>query len=460
MRTEPQITNFRTLGLIGVGFRWLDCSWEPEFSTALILSQERLLKALMDHPTLTSLSIQFASQGILEGALGLHCWMPLFGFKNLTSLELYHFYDRALDAIRSIARLLGDNQGIRKLGLAIGCETDVSGIPEILVAPPERGFLERLCKEYSRLKSVAPLPLDTLRLGHGLFLRASKSSDTGNYLQSLIKTESLKTIHVFNGFISEEDEESEDEDDEEPEELKTDWSLFGSCTSLRQLSASRLTTDLKVWLRSGGKTVQEFIVTDHYGMYDTRLYRFDNLRLPQLSMLFVQEFTVQKRASRRSFFGLTDRRLEESSTSETETESSSEAESGSAVDSNGEEETEPDTHPIPTAESQAGVDLESEEDSAENSDSEHDTESSILSEIFAHDERFSAAHNNQDESPTITILDHLHDGGSKLTRLALSLNADDWVRIGPTNFDFLMLTYLGFIHCSLTKSQTAYSIAN
>lgn len=400
-------------------FRWFDCSWEPEFNVALILSQEPLHTALMGHPTLTSLSIQFASQGIVEEALGLHCWMLLVGFKNLTSLELYHFYDRVPNAAGSIAGLLSNNQGIRKLGLAMGCETDAGGIPEILVAPPERDFLERLCKEYSHIRGVAPLHLDTLRLGHGLFLRASESSDTGNYLQRLIKTESLKTIHVFNGlFVS--------EDDEEPEELKTDWSLFGSCSSLRQLSASRLTADLRVWLGDGGKTVQEFIVTDHYGMYDTRLYRFDNLRLPQLSMLFVLEFTVQKRVQGglSSAHVLIDRGPQGSSTSEME--SNSEAESDLATDSGGEEETDPGIQPIPTAESQAGVDSESEQDSDENSDWENDTESSVRSDIFAHDERFFAAHSHQDESSTVTILDHLHDGGSKLTRLALSLNVDDW----------------------------------
>ena len=134
-----------------------------------------------------------------------------------------------------------------------------------------------------------PLALTTLALGHGMFLYRSKLPSVDNFLAELVKIDGIRNLHVFNGLLR------DDTEDGEIESMEIDWTLLDGCTSLRQLSVSRLEYDVRQWLNSGGNAVEELIVTDHYGMYDADLDLFNILRLPQLSMLFTREVTVEKR---------------------------------------------------------------------------------------------------------------------------------------------------------------------
>jgi hypothetical protein len=213
--------------------------------------------------------------------------MGLKGFNGLTSLELYQFYGLESQLVKDIANVLSDCPGLRKLGLGMACDFNCDQFPELLEVDGNYGFLENLCLEYGTRSS--PLALETLRLGHGLFLYESTSPDTGNYLAKLVKIKDIKTLHIFNGPIFEGDGW------EEGTPMEVDWDLFAECTSLHQLSVSRMDGNVRQWLNTIGKSVQELFVMDHYSMYDGGLYNFDLLELPQLSMIFTREMTVRKR---------------------------------------------------------------------------------------------------------------------------------------------------------------------
>jgi hypothetical protein len=215
----------------------------------------------------------------------MKCNTQLKGFKSLTSLELYQFYGEESQLLTGIANVLRDCPGLKKLGLGMACDFDCDGYPEVLVIDSDCDFLEKLCLRYGT--HSPPLALETLRLGNGLFIYKSSSPNVGNYLTKLVTVRDIKTLHIFNGLIHEND----DWDDVAP--MKVHWDFFAECTSLKQLSVSRLDKDVQQWLNAGGKSVQELFVTEHYSMYDELLDNFDLLKLPQLSMLFIREMTVR-----------------------------------------------------------------------------------------------------------------------------------------------------------------------
>ena len=239
--------------------------------------------------TLAKLSIQWRSQYENDDFGVPNSSIPLKVFGNLTSLELYEFSGSEDGLIRDIACLLGNSPHLKKLGLGLAFDCDASGTPEILIVREECDFLEKLCMQFGSRQQSVPLALRTLALGHGMFPYRSKSPSVGNFLAKLVKIGRMRNLHVFNGLI-----QSGTEDDD-IESMEIDWSLLDGCTSLRQLSVSRLEHDVRKWLNSGGNAVEELIVTDHYGMYEDDLGNFDALRLPQLSMLFTREVTVKRR---------------------------------------------------------------------------------------------------------------------------------------------------------------------
>jgi hypothetical protein len=151
-------------------------------------------------------------------------------------------------------------------------------------------FLEKVCVNYASTSRVS-LALDTLRLGHGIFLSDSvmrEFSKTHKYLFKLVKLETLKNFYLFNGLVK------WDLDEHEP--MDVDWGQLEYCKSLQRLSVSRLEMDLVNWLTIGcGSAIEELIVTDHYSMYDDDLDYFEYL-LPRLSMLFVREMAIARRS--------------------------------------------------------------------------------------------------------------------------------------------------------------------
>jgi hypothetical protein len=269
--------------------RWNDSSFERNFAPALILRNKPLLQRLKNCQTLRQLSIQFSHQLLGDESGADRCWTKIKGFQNLTSLELYNFFGDEDKLIRDIALLLSDNPRLKKLGLGMAHDANCDGVPEILITNGNYEFLEKLCKRYASHQGTTPLPLQTLRLGHGMFVRPSKSPVVGNYLGKLVKLDQLKTLHLFNSLLL---------DDEDSDIMKTvtDWSFFGECKSVHQLSVSRITSDVRSWLCQGGSSVQELFITDHYSMHHPELDNFYVLTLPQLSTLYVREVYVEKAA--------------------------------------------------------------------------------------------------------------------------------------------------------------------
>jgi hypothetical protein len=295
----------------------------------------------------------------------------LKGFRNLTSLEVYHFYGDKVRILKDLVSALGDSPRLQTLGLALAVDCDCEQFPEAVILEDEIDFFEKLCAEYGSRKTTSPLPLKTLKLGHGMYLFQSASTVTDNYLANLVKVSGLRTLHIFNGVIK-------IDIDEEAESMKVEWSLFKECISLHQLSVTRLEDDVRQWLNTVGNSVQELIVTDHIGIYDAVLENFNALNLPHLSMLFTAE------------------------------------EFGSKPDS---EDEWSDTDSFDSqADSQSASESYSSEEEPEDPS---DTGSEVASLL------------NVDRSIR-TVLDRLHDGGSKLTRLCLQLEFEtQWVRSIP-----------------------------
>lgn len=248
-----------------------------------MLRDPELLAALKSCQNLRSLSIQFASQYLEDRLDARNCWIPLEGFRNLVSLELYHFYGDQSRLTMDIADVLSECPNLRTLGLGMACDFDCYVFPEVMVLEDDkRDFLETICVQFEA-KGQTPLSLHTLRLGEGMCLFKSASAKVEDFLAKLVKVSSLRTLHLYNGLAKYGSLEAE------TEPMIIDWSLLKDCTSLYQLSVARIGHDVREWLNSGGKSVQELIVTERYGIYDKELKNYNAIRLPNLSLLFTAE---------------------------------------------------------------------------------------------------------------------------------------------------------------------------
>lgn len=127
--------------------RWKDNSGESEFGPLLILQNKEVLAELKKCSSLRNLLIQFCGKVFSEWDKldWLNCWTNLKGFHNLTSLELYIFYGKGEDLIPEMTQLLGENRGLRTLGLGMKCEDHGTLLGYVLVLlPPKHEFLEKL----------------------------------------------------------------------------------------------------------------------------------------------------------------------------------------------------------------------------------------------------------------------------------------------------------------------------
>jgi hypothetical protein len=222
-----------------------------------MLRHPELLPTLQKSQTLRKLSIQFASQ--------------------------------CAQLVKEISSVLKSLPTLKVLGLGMAYLCDPSGSSEVLILKyGDPNFLENLCLEYHSRRGSSPLALDTLRLGHGMFFYKSHPTSTDNFLAKMVKIEELKTFHIWNGWVR----FTEDED-EDALPWKLDFTLLKGCETLRQLSVTRLSSEVRKWLNGPGRSVEELKVTDHYSMYDDQLYNFNLLKLPHLTTLFTREVTVQ-----------------------------------------------------------------------------------------------------------------------------------------------------------------------
>jgi len=208
--------------------------------------------------------------------------MPLDGFKNLTSLELYNCYGNFALLIKDLVTVLTDCPGLKLFGLGVQFEDDLRGIPDDLDVNYEIEFLEKLCVDYGSRDGTSPLPLDTLRLGNHMFLYDPCYRYGGKdriYLQKLVQLDRLRNFHIYNGSIYHGDED---------DDMQVDWRQLIECKSLEQLSVTRFTEDIQNWLVDFGSSVKDLIITDCYSPYEEDLDHFDLLEDVHLSMLFIQ----------------------------------------------------------------------------------------------------------------------------------------------------------------------------
>ena len=363
-----------------------------------MLRNQELLQALKQSATIKNISILFASQHLDDQMDALNCSISLEGFDNLTSLELYNFYGDPDSLAVEIANVLAECPGLKTLGLGFACDFDCNALPDVLIIGEDEytlHFLEKVCVNYASPTRVS-LALDTLRLGHGIFLSDSvmrEFSKTHKYLFKLVKLETLKNFYLFNGLVK--------WDFDEHESMDVDWDQLEDCKSLQRLSVSRLEMDLVNWLTNGcGSVVEELIVTDHYGMYDDDLDYFEYL-LPRLSMLFVREMTIARRSGDEAWSD-TDSSVTDSSEAEITSETGTILEVESLLI--------PQIHLKPRTLSMAGTPSQA----GLRSDSETPSEARN-------------PYKELDRS-IITVLDRLDENGAQLTKLGLCLDFEtQWV---------------------------------
>ena len=118
-----------------------------------------------------------------------------------------------------------------------------------------------------------------------------------NFVAKLVRISELKTFHIFNGLFM------VDVDEGVMEYPALRWSLFDECTSLYQLSVTtgRLGSDVREWLNTGGRSVQELIVTKTLQPLGRRARKFQRLgSTAVVNAMYRREHTF--RAASRSLF--------------------------------------------------------------------------------------------------------------------------------------------------------------
>ena len=95
-----------------------------------MLRDKSLITALQACKSLAHLYVSFDYQWTDEEEQSLNCSIPVSGFRNLTSLELYNIGGREADEIEGISAALSSSPHLRKLGLGLGWRADCEGTPE------------------------------------------------------------------------------------------------------------------------------------------------------------------------------------------------------------------------------------------------------------------------------------------------------------------------------------------
>ncbi len=207
------------------------------------------------------------------------CWIPLHGFKNSASLELYNFHGNFPLLIEDLVNVLTDCPELKVLGLGMQHDDGVEPPPGHLLVNHAIDFIEKLCLDYGSRGRTSPLSLDTLRLGRGVSIYKLDVNSERGYLNRLVKLNGLRSIHLYNGSAGYE---------EDPSTCETDWFELKDCKLLQHLSVTRFNEHVRYFLNNYGNTVKELIITDLYSPFDEELDNLDLLENDHLSMLFVQ----------------------------------------------------------------------------------------------------------------------------------------------------------------------------
>jgi hypothetical protein len=252
------------------------------YQPSLILQNPEILRILKSTASLQDVSIVFADEELMGFTDACRCWIPLHGFKNLASLELYNFYGNFPSLIEDLVNVLADCPELKVLGLGMQYDDGVEDPPGHLHVNPATDFIEKLCLDYEVRCGTSPLPLNTLRLGRGVLPSRFVFKTDRAYLKKLVKLNGLRNVHLYNGSA---------EYEEDDFTYATDWFQLKDCNLLQQLSVTRFSEDIRDWLNDCGNTIKELIVTDLYSLFDEGLDNFDLLENKCFSMLFVQTKT-------------------------------------------------------------------------------------------------------------------------------------------------------------------------
>jgi hypothetical protein len=362
---------------------------------------------LKNTQTLSNIFIQFGP--LICDPVVDKCHIPLKGFRNLSSLELYDLYRDHDRLVTEIANALCDSPFLKKLGLGFACEWASDDEAIFFGAPGrETDFFERLCEFYGSISKKGPLALQTLRLGFGIYLDEPSKPSKSHYLTKLLNIRSLRVLHLYNGLVN------SDLDSEDSFYKATDWTPFTAeeCKSLRQLSVIRLEEDVTRWLSKDGACIQELIVMDQYNLNDKSLNEFSKLPL-QLSMIWTREWHPWRRLIHNDEDDWTDT---DSSVSDwTDIDSSDESDLGPDAD---ESDSDPD----------------SDSSDAQLADLHPAQPAPLLSTTLAQSQPnpLNPTASNSDKQ-LLTVLDRLPDGGSHLTKLSISLDFQtQWVSVNAS----------------------------
>ena len=233
--------------------RWHDSAFE-EFQTCLILRNKTLLQALKAAPKLERLVITYESIFDEDDPASYNCSVPLAGFCNLTTLEVYNIFGVKDRLVEDFTTVLSSCPGLKTLGIGLASNADWERNPEIVILDGEGDFLEKLCLSYNTVSESRPLSLHTLKLGWGLCLFKSKSLDTGNFLELLVEVGNLQSLHLHNGYM-------QFGPDILYRRMPVEWDLLGNCSSLRQLAVTLLTREATDWLNNVATDVKELILS-------------------------------------------------------------------------------------------------------------------------------------------------------------------------------------------------------
>ncbi|KAH7317305.1 hypothetical protein BKA65DRAFT_365633, partial [Rhexocercosporidium sp. MPI-PUGE-AT-0058] len=188
-RMLREMPNLRSLS-------WYDSPHEDHIPS-LVLRNKAFIDALQSCKLLSHLYVFFDCQWNNDEEESLNCSIPLGGFRNLITLELYHIGGNEAEEVKDITTALSYSPHLGKLSLGFGWRIGCEGPLDILHVRGEGDFLLYI---YSRYQSLgkSPLKLKTLRLGHGLFPRTHRLN-AGNFIAKLVGMSSLKTLYLFNG---------------------------------------------------------------------------------------------------------------------------------------------------------------------------------------------------------------------------------------------------------------------
>ncbi|KAF8846537.1 hypothetical protein BDZ45DRAFT_788483 [Acephala macrosclerotiorum] len=278
-------------------FSFRDDFYQMDNGPALILRDPALLNTLTAHKSLSNLAITFCARPE-EDDFRFNSYMPILGFQNLTSLEIYNFHKREdEDAIKDLAKVLHVCPGLKKLGLGrelgeladdLGSEDGVSDTAEVTDSQIEKfRFIEKLCHEYSSMTAAPPLGLTTLRLGTSMLLLKTKSNGAQNYLSKLVNLSGLKVLHIWNSHINPHGTTTLVANGVA---LEHDWDILKGCTSLRYVEIKALDYYACEGINAIGATIEELVITG-YGWRQSpdNVSNFSRLMLPNLAMLVVDE---------------------------------------------------------------------------------------------------------------------------------------------------------------------------